>query len=367
VKCQLLLIRGQRYVTVTGGTLIGSRNGTPSFGMGIVADDSQDLLFENMTLRDFFFDGMILTGNTGCARVTVRGCAVMNSRRTGLAIVHAAGVTVEGSTFNGTHGQSPQSGVNIEPNRGEAVQTVKLSHCTMKGNAGMGVYIHAPFTDVSVANSLIAGNYYGIVSSGGGQGVTLTDNRVTDQRNAITLGALRRATVTGNWLENNFRGIFTSGATNVEVRGNTIVGTGPAAAENGGTGGDGIVCTGGQSTEPLPNACTVVNNTVRRSAGNGIVAQLVSHVSISNNTVDEAGSRGLHLRSTQDSDVKDNTISGTGEEPPPQRFDAIEVEHGSHANNIVGNVIHRSFGMRKPIGIAADSGGNRVQLNTVAP
>src|SRR5262249_10332442 len=44
-KCQLFLIRKQKSVTITGGTLVGSRAGAPIYAFGIFADDSTDLTF----------------------------------------------------------------------------------------------------------------------------------------------------------------------------------------------------------------------------------------------------------------------------------------------------------------------------------
>jgi nitrous oxidase accessory protein NosD len=365
-KCQLFLIRKQRNVTITGGTLVGSRVGTPAYAFGIFADDSTDLIFEKMTLRDFWWDGMILTGNVGCQRVWVRNVTVTNSRRTGIAIIHASYVTIEASTFSGTHGQDPEAGLNVEPNAGEMATNVRIIRCTMNGNAGTGVWLHRS-ASVSVTETVVSNNKYGITASGV-NGATVVQNRVIGNRFGITLGpTTTRASVATNWLQSNFRGIFSSGATGVDIRGNTVIGTGPSTVTNGGSGGDGIVCTGGSSTVALPNTCVIANNIVRRMAGNGIVAWGIASAKIWTNTVDETGARGVQLRATLSSDVRGNSIAGTGEESPPQRYDGVEIEEASRANTVVANVIHRSFGMRLPIGISSDSTGNSVQQNSIVP
>ena len=51
---------------------MGSRAGAPEWGVGILASDADDLMIEDLTLRDFFFDGILLTGNRGCRRVRIR-------------------------------------------------------------------------------------------------------------------------------------------------------------------------------------------------------------------------------------------------------------------------------------------------------
>jgi hypothetical protein len=98
-RCRLIEIQGRRNVAISGGTLLGSRTGSPDWGVGILASDAEDLLIENVTLRDFYFDGILLTGNRGCRRVVVRRVLAEGNRRTGLAMVNATDVTVEDSTF----------------------------------------------------------------------------------------------------------------------------------------------------------------------------------------------------------------------------------------------------------------------------
>ena len=99
-RCRLLESRASRNVVISGGTLVGSRSGAPDWGVGIFASDAEDLLIENVTLQDFYFDGILLTGNQGCERVVVRGVVARNNRRTGLAVPAARHVTVEDSTLH---------------------------------------------------------------------------------------------------------------------------------------------------------------------------------------------------------------------------------------------------------------------------
>jgi len=372
-RCRVFEIQGRRNIVISGGTLIGSHSGSPEWGVGILASDVQDLTIENTWFRDFHQDGILLTGNQGCQRVVVRGCVAVNNRRTGLAIVHASDVTVEASTFGGSRGQSPEAGVNCEPNPGEAVRNVRFNGCTFTGNAGVGLYVQrglgAAVSNVSVESCVIERNGSGIVASGV-EGASIVANRVAfhlgPMRSGIALGeGTTLATVVGNWLTENFRGILSSGATGVEIRENTLVGTGPAPSAAEAVARDGIACLGGETM--LARACIVANNTVRRSGANGIVARLVSHVQLLDNTIEDVGHRGIHLHGTGNSDVRNNTISGSGQEPPPGRYDAIELEQLSYLNKVIGNVIHRSSGMRTPIGVAPDCKGNWILANTVLP
>ena len=141
-RCRLIEIQGRRNILISGGALVGSRLGSPEWGVGILASDAQNVFIENMQLRDFYFDGILLTGNRGCQKVVIRGVVAVNNRRAGLSVVAASDVSVTGSSFQGTNGQSPEAGANVEPGAGVSVRNVRFEGCTFARNAGTGLYIH---------------------------------------------------------------------------------------------------------------------------------------------------------------------------------------------------------------------------------
>jgi parallel beta-helix repeat protein len=365
-RCRLIDVARRRNVTISGGTLVGSRSGSPQWGVGIFADDAENLVIENVTVRDFYFDGILLTGNTGTRNVTVRGVVAENNRRTGLAAPAARDVTVESSTFRGTRGQQPEAGINFEPNDGGEVRGVHVRSCTVTGNAGVGVYVQkgkGKAEDASVESSVVADNGLGIVVVGV-QGVSVTGNTVSGHhgrnKSGIVVGDTSSATIADNRLEGNSRGILSGGATGVVIRDNTVVGTGPGP----GVAADGIVCLG--SSAVARDACTVTGNTVRRCAGSGIVAQLVAGVQVANNTVEDVGERGVLLHSTSDSEVSGNSVSGAGGESAGA-FDAIELAASSSRNTIATNTIRLVPATRRAIGVCPACVGNRLAGNVVLP
>jgi parallel beta-helix repeat protein len=371
-RCRLLEVQGRRNVTIRGGTLVGSRVGTPQWGVGILASDADDLVIEGVTLRDFFFDGILLTGNRGCRRVRIRHVTAENNRRTGLAAPAAMDLTVEDSVFRGSRGQSPQAGANCEPNAGGEVRQVRFLRSTFADNAGVGLYIHRALgvavSEATVEDNVMTGNEHGIVASGVSD-VTIRRNRVSGHRarvrSGIALGdETTRALVADNVLEDNFRGIVSAGATAVEIRGNTIVGTGTAGDAKAGEDGDGIVCRGLRGL--LQGACVVARNVVRRTAGSGIAAHLVSRVEISDNRVEDAGQRGILLRSATDSEVRDNQVLRAGTESR-QRYDAIELSASANDNLVTQNVCHLGPETRSAVLIGPGCLRNRVFGNVSVP
>lgn len=371
-RCRLLEVQGRRNVTIRGGTLVGSRVGAPQWGVGILASDADDLVIEGVTLRDFFFDGILLTGNRGCRRVHVRNVTAENNRRTGLAAPAAEDLTVENSVFRGSRGQSPQAGANCEPNSGGEVRRVRFLRSTFADNAGVGLYIHRALgvavSDATVEDNVVAGNEHGIVASGV-SGVTIRRNRVSGHRarvrSGIALGdETTRAVVADNVLEDNFRGIVSAGATEVEIRGNTITGTRTTGDAAAGEDGDGIVCRGLRGL--LPRACVVAQNVVRRTAGSGIAAHLVSRVEIADNRVEETGQRGILLRSATDSEVRGNEVGRAGAESRG-RYDAIELAASANDNLVTQNVCRLGPETRSAVAIGPGCLRNRVFGNVSLP
>src|SRR5262249_6189631 len=175
---------------------------------------SGEVVIDGVNLRGFFTDGIILTGNTPCQRVQIRRCNSSNNQRTGLAIIHASDVTVEDSTFDGMAGQNSVGGINIEPNAGEAVANVVVRRCKGRKTAVVGLYFKGPTTNVTLDSNVVEDNGTSGIAVIGTDGVAITNNRVTGahqkNRPAIAIGEnVKGASITGNTLEDNLRGIMT--------------------------------------------------------------------------------------------------------------------------------------------------------------
>ncbi len=369
-RCRLLEIDGRKNVVISGGTLVGSRAGSPAWGVGVLASDAENLLIENVTFRDFYFDGVLLTGNRGCRDVVLRGIVAEHNRRTGLAVPSAQNVTVEDSTFRGTQGQSPEAGANCEPNPGGEVRGVLFRRSTFSGNAGVGLYMHRgkgeAVADVSVEDSAVENNGQGIVAAGV-ENVSIVDNRVSGHRrpatSAIVVGDSSGATVTGNRLDGNFRGILAAHATNVQIKGNTVAGTGPDAAPGASTDANGIVCLGPtQGTDP---SCVIVANSVRGTASAGIVVQQVSLFHLQDNTIEQSGQRSLLLSAASRGDARGNSIRDSGLQG--SGYAAIELAQSASDNVIANNVIHFGSGSRLGIQVCPACRRNEITGNQELP
>jgi uncharacterized phage protein (TIGR02218 family) len=220
-------------VEVAGGTIIGYRaawspiSGTTSeWGHCIACYGSTRVTVRDCTLKDAVGDGMSIGGHAGtpCADIVVDNVITDNNRRQGLSIVWAVkyggtgpGVTVTDSTFGNTNGTSPECGIDIEPESGQAVEGVVIDNCIFQDNAKYGINLlkrsnatGATIDDITITNCLIGGdttlgNHSNGVVLSGGSNVTLDGNTVSyNSATGLRSTSVVNLTVTNNTFKNNY-------------------------------------------------------------------------------------------------------------------------------------------------------------------
>jgi len=178
---------------------------------------------------------------------------------------------VRGSTFENSTGSleggvpTNGGGIDVEPNIGDTVNTLLISHCTFTGNAalaigsGVGIantglaFTKTVFIDgntvtnnlsrgidiancsgTSVTNNTVTGNVsYGILFHESADNGLCTGNTVTSTKgtpgNGITVDTCSGDTITGNTCSGNAGyGLSTVGSTGLTASGNTQTGDGVA-------------------------------------------------------------------------------------------------------------------------------------------
>jgi hypothetical protein len=104
---------------------------------------STDVTIEGLTLTGAGGDGIYLGRSTDagqpslCQNVIVRNVTCDDNYRNGLSVISIDNLLVEGCAFVNTVGQSPQSGLDFEPNHpDEQLTQIVMRDCTFTGNAG---------------------------------------------------------------------------------------------------------------------------------------------------------------------------------------------------------------------------------------
>ena len=200
-------------VEIVGGGVIGERyshRGTSGgeWGYGINISSSDKVYVHDITIQDCWGDGLLIgalgsgKGMVEATNITLNRVKSKNNRRQGMSITPANRVYVVNSSFTGTHGTAPESGIDIEPrsqgwasqvrlentdlsnNNGNGlevhhnVDALTLYKVTAKNNKGFGVYTGGP-KNVAITNSTLSENYlFGVDLSADTNAVSIANNTI---------------------------------------------------------------------------------------------------------------------------------------------------------------------------------------------
>lgn len=193
---------------IVGGTIIGERTehlGTSGeWGMGIRLYGATNIIIKNVKVKNNWGDGFYIAG----ASKDIKFCSVTadNNRRQGMSIISVNGMIVDNSTFKNTNGTAPQAGIDIEPNKNDIVEHVKIINSSITNNHGAGVAIYVGETtfrkvrSVTIENNSISNNSAGGISLTNTNDNKIINNTVTNNK---TFGiSLNKGTNT-NFIERN--------------------------------------------------------------------------------------------------------------------------------------------------------------------
>lgn len=123
---------------------------------GIALRGASRVYIHDMRIFNTKGDGIYVGDQTALSSlVRVDNVVCETNHRQGMSISHVDGMTVTGSTFNGTSGTNPQAGVDIEPNVGNVKCTnIQFIGCTFNNNGHFGAVVALP----TVAPTVDQGN-----------------------------------------------------------------------------------------------------------------------------------------------------------------------------------------------------------------
>lgn len=189
-RSHVIKVWNANNVRIAGGRIVGERGGHTGaggeWGYGLNISSSNNVHVSDMHISDCWGDGILVgaLGPDGHATpsrgVTIDRVISTNNRRQGLSICPVDGVLVTNSTFSGSNGTKPESGIDIEPQGQGFAQNITIDHCTISGNHGTGMEIHYNVFDVTVKNCTIEGNNgYGLLSVDSPTQLTFVNNVIT--------------------------------------------------------------------------------------------------------------------------------------------------------------------------------------------
>jgi hypothetical protein len=143
--------------------------------------------------------------------VVLVGVVCTDHRRNALAITNCYDVKVYDSEFSGTHGVSPQAGIDIEPNEdihgsNNYCEKVHIENCVLSDNGRAGIVLWRRGRDITIKKCVIHRNGSAGVFADSTKNVTLTQNTVS--RNAANgfniLRGNQNYTINGNTCHSNY-------------------------------------------------------------------------------------------------------------------------------------------------------------------
>jgi hypothetical protein len=151
-RSYLLWVDGKQNVEIAGDPtsiaampeLIGDRDThlglTGEWGQGIRIEGSSGVVVSGVRILRFWGDG--ITVGSASTDVTISNVQCRFNRRQGLSIISVTGIDVLNSEFGYTSGTKPQAGIDIEPDPGREVRTVRIINCNLRRNMGNGIELN---------------------------------------------------------------------------------------------------------------------------------------------------------------------------------------------------------------------------------
>jgi parallel beta-helix repeat protein len=231
----ILRIQNASNVSISGGSLVGDRDQhlgtTGEWGMGVDIRGSHAVLLDGVHISKCWGDGIYVGSSTGdesgaCSDITLRHVVAEENRRQGLSIVACSGALIEQCEFNNTSGTAPAAGIDLEPNKGQTVENVRIVNCTARGNQGDGFQFYAGAPGAQIRNSSIeggisAGNRRYGVSLAGTSNCDVANVQISDNVNygVYVQKSARDCTISSNRFAGNLRGGSVQAAVMKTLRG----------------------------------------------------------------------------------------------------------------------------------------------------
>lgn len=137
-SCDIIRVTG-RNVRIKGkGSIVGDRdthkgkNG--EWGMGIRLHGATDITLSGLTIKDCWGDCIYIGGRS--KNIKIDNCVLRGSRRQGISMTKADGVTVSNCRIADISGTNPQYAIDIEPNKHCVVDNVLIRNVTVTGCEG---------------------------------------------------------------------------------------------------------------------------------------------------------------------------------------------------------------------------------------
>lgn len=117
---------------------------TGQWGFGITIKSSNNIQVYSPIIQNMWGDGIYVgqENNVPSKNVLISNAFINSSRRNGISVTSANGVNINNCFISNTYGNSPESGVDIEPNTiNDEIKNINISNLTTFNNKWSGVLL----------------------------------------------------------------------------------------------------------------------------------------------------------------------------------------------------------------------------------
>lgn len=147
----ILQLRGVQNVTIVNPVIVGDRyehlakDGQWGYGIGIFS--SQDITIESPQISNCWGDGIGIAKDpvigSPSKDVSIQNARISNCRRNGISVISVDGLKLTNPDIRNIEGNSPQSGIDIEPDSPKDVlKRINIESPSTQNNKGDGILIY---------------------------------------------------------------------------------------------------------------------------------------------------------------------------------------------------------------------------------
>ncbi len=137
-SCDMIRVVGSHVKIHGKGSIVGDKSKHTGhegeWGMGIRLHGSRNVTVSGLTIADCWGDCIYIGG--GSKNTQISNCQLRGSRRQGISITKADGVTVSNCKISNISGTNPQYAIDIEPNKRCVVDNVLIQNVIVTGCEG---------------------------------------------------------------------------------------------------------------------------------------------------------------------------------------------------------------------------------------
>lgn len=150
----LFKLDGDNIYIYGSGSIVGDKDKhlgiKGEWGHGLNVGNGNNIRIEGITIKDFWGDCIYVRGKNN---VLVSKCKILNGRRQGISVTQCKNIIIRNCYFEKVGGTSPGYAIDIEPNKGDLIETVLIEGNNVVGCAG-GIRVTGPKSN-PVMNAIV--------------------------------------------------------------------------------------------------------------------------------------------------------------------------------------------------------------------